>query len=96
MSKVSKVNEITEFEGIKYRVVEITDEGFLHLKNVNPPFNSFITDIRADHWPAEDDIQKAFDAWMDKVKPSGDVDDVQHQWIQSEEYLDLFSKGNEE
>lgn len=91
-----KINDLTEFEGIKYRVVEITDEGFLHLKNVNPPFNSFVTDIKANDWPTEEEIQKVFEAWVEKVSPSGDVDDVHYQWIQSEEYLDLFNKGNEE
>lgn len=91
-----KINDLTEFEGIKYRVVEITDDGFLHLKNVNPPFNSFVTDIRASDWPTDDEIQKVFEAWVEKIRPSGDVDDVHNQWIQSEEYLDLFNKGDEE
>lgn len=93
---MSKINDLTEFEGIKYRVVEITDEGFLHLKNVNPPFNSFISEVLSKDWPTENEIQTVFEEWVDKVKPSGDVDDVHYQWIQSEEYLNLFNKGNEE
>lgn len=40
--------------------------------------------------PTEDEIQEAFEHWLCRVRPSGDVEQVQRQFEESADYLDLF------
>lgn len=40
--------------------------------------------------PTKDEIQAAFETWMERVCPSGDVTEVQHQWEASNDYEELF------
>ncbi|UOW66365.1 hypothetical protein vBAspATola_22 [Aeromonas phage vB_AspA_Tola] len=40
--------------------------------------------------------QENFEAWLAKEKPSGDAEQVQRKWLDSNEYYDyLWSKDNE-
>jgi hypothetical protein len=41
--------------------------------------------------PAEDAVQAAFEAWLTRTGPSGDVTEVQRQWEASSDYADLFT-----
>lgn len=34
------------------------------------------------------DEQSAFEVWLDRERPSGDVESVQYQWIKSSDYAD--------
>ena len=36
-----QVGDTIQIKGLDYRVVEVTSNGY-HVKNINPPFNSFI------------------------------------------------------
>lgn len=40
--------------------------------------------------PTKDQIQMAFEDWLERISPSGDVTDVQRQFEASSDYLDLF------
>lgn len=42
--------------------------------------------------PTDAEIQQAFEKWVDIERPHGDAEDVQYQWVNSPEYLDLFWK----
>lgn len=35
-------------------------------------------------------LQKAWENWYYRTDPSGDVDEVERQWLESSDYLDLF------
>ena len=41
--------------------------------------------------PTNDQIEAAFDTWLHRVCPSGDVESVQRQWEESSDYEELFS-----
>lgn len=36
--------------------------------------------------------QLAFECWLEKKRPSGDVSDVQKKWEESQEYSDLLDE----
>lgn len=38
--------------------------------------------------------QEAFEAWLDRVSPSGDVTEVQRQWEASSDYCDWLEEEN--
>ena len=35
-------------------------------------------------------VQKAWENWYYRTNPSGDVDAVERQWVESSDYLDLL------
>lgn len=43
--------------------------------------------------PTKDEIQAVFEEWLQRVRPSGDVEEVQRQFEESSDYLDLFDRA---
>ncbi|WP_155419282.1 hypothetical protein [Chromobacterium subtsugae] len=44
--------------------------------------------------PTEDEIQAVFESWLHRVSPSGDCESVQNQFESSNDYLELFERGD--
>jgi hypothetical protein len=67
-----------------------TPEPTLFLKNVfaRGPFPLY-TNLPAT--PAPVDEQAAFEDWLTRTRPSGDVEQVQRAWEKSDEYADLYT-----
>ena len=44
----------------------------------------------------ENEEQRVFEYWLERVRPSGDHDAVQRQWLSSHEYIDFCDEWSEE
>jgi len=88
LAAIGKEQDVITLEGRKRTVGEILDEAN---EALNVPDDAAPTSHHIPTGETGEDGQSAFERWLERTCPSGDVESVQRQWEASSDYADFHA-----